>query len=155
VSLPNQPTTTNYAGPVARVPRTRGLRFWISSQNPEYAILNKHFLDNNRLPHYRWVSLMDVRLHSLPARASSLRKPAMALGTITLIAMLAISVFAESWENKDWTQWSSQDCYHIMATSPWAVIGPEVTTYANGSPGHSVVGRFTPKAFVVSSLVMR
>jgi hypothetical protein len=51
--------------------------------------------------------------------AMSFRKPGIALWLVSLIALLAISVFAESWENKDWTQWTSQDCYHILDASPW------------------------------------
>jgi hypothetical protein len=52
-----------------------------------------------------------------------LAKPAFVLGLISLAALLAISVMATSWEDKDWTQWTSQDCYHILYSSPWAYEG--------------------------------
>jgi hypothetical protein len=101
---------------------------------------------------------MDVRLHSLPARASALRKPAIALGLITLTALLAISVFAESWENKDWTQWTTGDCNYILTSSPWAGIGPRlnVTSPTSTSSYSNVIVRsILPIAVIASSHVVR
>lgn len=98
---------------------------------------------------------MDVRLHSLFARASSLLKPAIAVGLVILTALLAITAFAESWEKKDWTQWSSQDCYHILSASPWAVVGPILTDYYTKSPGQIGETTYTPTAQMATSLVIR
>jgi hypothetical protein len=77
------------------------------------------------------------------------------LGLVVLILLQAITTVAESWLNKDWLQWSTADCYHILSTSPWAVMGANETKYTYESPGHTAVGIFTPTAQMVSSLVIR
>jgi hypothetical protein len=87
--------------------------------------------------------------------ASGFRKPGIVLGLFTLAALLAITTYAESWENKDWTQWTSQDCYHILSASPWYAIGPEVFEPYLKSPGHYGETGSTPEALLVSALVIR
>lgn len=87
--------------------------------------------------------MINSRVGSKSSRAMSFGKPGIVLGLVSLIALLAISVFAESWENKDWTQWSSQDCYHILYSSPWAAVDG------------SAAPEYPQTAQVVSSLVIR
>jgi hypothetical protein len=98
---------------------------------------------------------MNSHHHSLFRSATALRKPAIALGLITLTALLAISVFAESWENKDWTQWTSQDCYHILDSSPSFSLGSSLSFNQTRSPGHVETVSYSPTAQIGSSLVIR
>jgi hypothetical protein len=79
----------------------------------------------------------------------------MALGLFSLTILVATSMMAASWETKDWTQWSSQDCFHILKYSPWAVQGAMVTDTDFKSPGHTVDTTFSPLAQIISSLVIR
>jgi hypothetical protein len=99
--------------------------------------------------------MANSRVRSKMSRVLSFRKPGVVLGLVSLIALLAISVFAESWQDKDWTQWTSQDCYHILSVSPWAVEGAEVTDRYFTSPGREGRTTFSPNAVMVSSLVIR
>jgi len=93
----------------------------------------------------------------MPTPASHLRKPAVALAALCLIAVATVSLRAESWEQKDWTQWTSQDCYHILSASAWAQPGPELFFSLPGATRASdgAVGAYFPVAVVVSSLVVR
>ena len=102
-----------------------------------------------------WVSKLILHRHLLCGLRSDFRELGVGLGIISLTVLLAVSVFAESWENKDWTQWSSQDLYHILEASPWAVVGPEVTTSSTKSPGRAYDSTYIPTAQMVSSLVVR
>jgi hypothetical protein len=37
----------------------------------------------------------------------------------TIILSLSLSAFAQSWQDKPWTQWSSDECNAILLASPW------------------------------------
>ena len=37
----------------------------------------------------------------------------------TIILSLSLSAFAQSWQDKPWTQWSSDECNAILMASPW------------------------------------
>jgi hypothetical protein len=87
--------------------------------------------------------------------STHLRRPAITLGALCLIALATVSLRAESWEQKDWTQWTSQDCYHILWTSPWAIQGPDVTDYISKTPGHSEQMTYPMLTEMVSALVVR
>jgi hypothetical protein len=55
-----------------------------------------------------------------------------------------------SWKEKDWTQWTKEDCKQVLSDSPWAsaiAIG--------GDNAQNRVGTFGPVADVVSALVVR
>jgi hypothetical protein len=97
---------------------------------------------------------MNSCIRSLLDRASGFRKPGIVLGLISLTALVTVTALAESWENKDWTQWSSQDCSRILTNSPWAEEGPETRNYYFRSPGRAGE-TLLPTALIGSALVVR
>jgi hypothetical protein len=67
-------------------------------------------------------------------------------------ALLVIAAPAQTWQNKDWTQWTMYDCKSVLRNSPWAVQGTD--------SGHSNVvspqdSSFIPVAQMSSSVVIR
>lgn len=97
---------------------------------------------------------MNSHNYSVLGSHSSLRKPAIVLGLISLTAILAITVFAESWEKKDWRQWTKDNCSQILHSSPWAVQGPMLGDY-NGSHDRGGEPAYFPYALIMSSLPIR
>jgi hypothetical protein len=73
------------------------------------------------------------------------------LGILFLAASVAFSSAAENspWKDKDWTQWTEQDCDKILTDSPWASQIEENFNLAIGgrAPGSTAV--------IISSLAVR
>jgi hypothetical protein len=76
----------------------------------------------------------------------------MLLGTL-ILAMLASFPSAAGnspWKDKDWKQWTPEECKKILTDSPWA--WQIVTGYSYGPDGNTTLG---PTAIIASSLVVR
>jgi hypothetical protein len=69
-----------------------------------------------------------------------------------LCAFLALTSTgrSSSWKNKDWTQWTKEDCQQILSDSPWAS-----TIAIRDFNAQNRVGTSGPTALIVSSLVVR
>jgi hypothetical protein len=94
-----------------------------------------------------------MRLHSPTPLASHFRKPAIVLALLSATALLTIAAPAQSWQNKDWTQWQMVDCKFVLHDSPWAVAGGAAAQNDILDPGR---GPGTPPvAQMSSSLVIR
>jgi hypothetical protein len=82
----------------------------------------------------------------------------MALVSVSLGALLAISVTAKSWQQKDWKQWTFNDCFHILSASPWGTSGGGTGPYdfyTNSSGPDSGVLVFIVSAHVARQALVR
>lgn len=88
--------------------------------------------------------LIDAARHSVTSRAL--------FGTLAIAVLLVCASGASTspWKDRDWTQWTMQDCDQILHDSPWA------STIAIGDfNAQDRVGTWGPTAQVVSSLAIR
>jgi hypothetical protein len=95
---------------------------------------------------------MKSQFLSSAGRAAKVRAFGATFGIFALAVVLAFPSKAstESWEDKDWTQWTAEDCNLILTSSPWVATnstnGP--TTYEKGERTKSI-------AQIASSMVIR
>ena len=85
--------------------------------------------------------------------AAKYRKLGMSVGIVAFSVFVALTSTARSssWKDKDWTQWTKQDCQEILWYSPWASFIKQVS-----QPRDRVSTPVpTPRAIVRSSLVVR
>jgi hypothetical protein len=82
----------------------------------------------------------------------NLRNASGSLG-LFVTAIFATSIYAAQsapWKDKDWTQWTPQDCKRILTDSPWTSQIVQVFDHIGPYPGP-----MGPRAVIVSSLAVR